>query len=85
MSRSDSWLNKEGLQSGFCRGVRNGTWTAPKRPNWNTNDERRPPRRRGDRDPVSRRPDTLAGVAIMNLPKEEATEVMDGDPCVLGR
>lgn len=26
--------------------------------------------------------DTLAGVAIMTLPPEEAREVMDGDPCV---
>ena len=26
--------------------------------------------------------DTLAGLAIMNLPPEEAREVMDGDPCV---
>jgi hypothetical protein len=27
--------------------------------------------------------DTLAGVAIMNVPPEEAREVMAGDPCVL--
>jgi hypothetical protein len=27
--------------------------------------------------------ETLAGVAIMNLPPDEAREVMDGDPCVL--
>jgi len=26
--------------------------------------------------------DTLAGVAIMNLPADEARAVMDGDPCV---
>ena len=26
--------------------------------------------------------ETLSGVAIMNLPPEEAKEVMDGDPCV---
>jgi hypothetical protein len=26
--------------------------------------------------------ETLAGVAIMNLPAEEAREVMDADPCV---
>ena len=26
--------------------------------------------------------DTLAGVAIMTLPAEEATELMTGDPCV---
>ena len=26
--------------------------------------------------------DTLAGVAIMTLPAEEATELMNGDPCV---
>jgi hypothetical protein len=26
--------------------------------------------------------DTLAGVAIMTLPPDEAREVMDGDPCV---
>jgi hypothetical protein len=26
--------------------------------------------------------DTLAGVAIMTLPAEEARDVMDGDPCV---
>ena len=26
--------------------------------------------------------DTVAGVAIMNLPPEQAREVMDGDPCV---
>jgi hypothetical protein len=26
--------------------------------------------------------ETVAGVAIMNLPSEEAREVMDGDPCV---
>jgi len=26
--------------------------------------------------------ETLAGVAIMNLPPEAAREVMDGDPCV---
>ena len=26
--------------------------------------------------------ETLAGVAIMTLPPEEAREVMDGDPCV---
>jgi hypothetical protein len=26
--------------------------------------------------------ETLAGVAIMNLPSEEARQVMDGDPCV---
>ena len=26
--------------------------------------------------------DTLAGVAIMNLPLDEAKDVMDGDPCV---
>lgn len=24
----------------FCGGVRNGTWTAPKRSNWNTNVDR---------------------------------------------
>lgn len=26
--------------------------------------------------------ETLAGVTIMNVPPEEATEVLDGDPCV---
>ena len=26
--------------------------------------------------------DTLAGVAIMTVPPEEASELMDGDPCV---
>ncbi|HEX7131824.1 MAG TPA: hypothetical protein VF228_04580 [Iamia sp.] len=26
--------------------------------------------------------DSLAGVAIMTVPAEEATEIMDGDPCV---
>jgi hypothetical protein len=26
--------------------------------------------------------ETLAGVAIMNLPSDEARDVMDGDPCV---
>jgi hypothetical protein len=26
--------------------------------------------------------DTLAGVAIMTVPAEEAREIMDGDPCV---
>jgi hypothetical protein len=26
--------------------------------------------------------DTLAGVAIMNVPPERAREIMDGDPCV---
>lgn len=26
--------------------------------------------------------DTLAGLAIMNVPPEEAKEIMDGDPCV---
>lgn len=26
--------------------------------------------------------DTLAGVAIMTVPPEEAREIMDGDPCV---
>jgi len=26
--------------------------------------------------------ETLAGVAIMNVPPEEARDVMDGDPCV---
>lgn len=29
--------------------------------------------------------DTLAGVAIMNVPPEEAKEIMDGDPCVRAR
>ena len=26
--------------------------------------------------------ETLAGVAIMNVPPEQAREIMDGDPCV---
>jgi hypothetical protein len=26
--------------------------------------------------------DTLAGIAIMNVPPEEAREILDGDPCV---
>ena len=26
--------------------------------------------------------DTVCGVAIMNVPHDEATEIMDGDPCV---
>ena len=26
--------------------------------------------------------DTLAGIAIMTLPQEDAEDVMDGDPCV---
>ena len=26
--------------------------------------------------------DTLAGVAIMNVPPDEAAEILDGDPCV---
>jgi hypothetical protein len=26
--------------------------------------------------------DTLAGVAIMNVPPEEASEILDGDPCI---
>jgi hypothetical protein len=26
--------------------------------------------------------DTLAGVAVMNVPPEEASEILDGDPCV---
>jgi hypothetical protein len=29
--------------------------------------------------------ETLAGVAIMNVPPEEAKEIMDGDPCVRAR
>lgn len=29
--------------------------------------------------------ESLAGIAIMNLPAEEAKEVMDGDPCVRAR
>ncbi len=29
--------------------------------------------------------ETLAGVAIMNVPPEEAREIMDGDPCVRAR
>ena len=29
--------------------------------------------------------DTLSGVAIMNVPPEEAKEIMDGDPCVRAR
>lgn len=29
--------------------------------------------------------DTLAGVAIMTVPPEEAREIMDGDPCVRAR
>jgi hypothetical protein len=29
--------------------------------------------------------DTLAGVAVMNLPLGEAREVMDADPCVEAR
>jgi hypothetical protein len=29
--------------------------------------------------------DTLAGVAVMNVPPEEAREVMAGDPCVRAR
>src|SRR5215467_4502955 len=29
--------------------------------------------------------ETLAGVAIMNLPADEARQVMDGDPCVMAR
>jgi hypothetical protein len=29
--------------------------------------------------------ETLAGVAVMNVPLEEARQIMDGDPCVRAR
>ena len=29
--------------------------------------------------------ETLAGIAIMNVPPEDAREIMDGDPCVRAR